>query len=58
MYPHTLNLFRLETRFVGMDDPSFNSFSIISAQWVGDNERVCAMASCLPMENILISGGP
>ena len=34
----------------------FNSFSVISGQWAGDNERLCAMAPRL-VEKILPLAG-
>ena len=28
----------------------FNSISVISRWWVGDNERLCSMELCLPLK--------
>ena len=28
----------------------FNSISVISGQWIGDNERLCAMKPCLHLK--------
>ena len=35
----------------------FNSISIISGQWEGDNERLCAMEPSLRLERFLPGAG-
>ena len=32
----------------------FNSISVISSQWKGDNERLCATELCLPFKKICL----
>ena len=43
----------VDSRFSGL----FNSISVISRQWVCDNEWLCAMETCFVIEKIAASSG-